>query len=82
MKKNCKYEYKEIDYQLKIQKRKKKHAIYNLGKENPVQTIKIAVEKQRSSREEKEKLISNGLSNSSCNLLTIGVERKQFKIYI
>ena len=67
---------------MKIQKRKKKHAIYNLGKENPVQTIKIAVEKQRSSREEKEKMISNGLSNSSCNLLTIGVERKQFKIYI
>ena len=48
MKKNCKYEYKEIDYQLKIQKRKKKkkkHGIYNLRKENPVQTIKIAVEK-------------------------------------
>ena len=46
MKKNCKYEYKEIDYQLKIQKKKKKkHGIYNLRKENPVQTIKIAVEK-------------------------------------
>ena len=45
MKKNCKYEFKEIDYQLKIQKRKKKHGIYNLRKENPVQTIKIAVKK-------------------------------------
>ena len=63
-------------------KRKKKHGIYNPGKENLVQTIKIAVEKQRSSREEKEKLASNGLSNSSCNLVTYGVERKQFKIYI
>ena len=59
-----------------------KHGIYNPRKENLVQTIKIAVENQRSSREGKEKLISNGLSNSSCNLVTIGVERKQFKIYI
>ena len=58
-KENCKHEYKEIDYQLKIEKRKKKHGIYNLRKENPVQTITIAVERQRNSREEKEKLISN-----------------------
>ena len=43
VKKNCKHEYKEIDYQLKIQKQKKKekkkHGIYNPGKENPVQTF-------------------------------------------
>ena len=35
-KKNCKYEYKEIEYQLK---KKKKHGIYNPGKENPKQTF-------------------------------------------
>ena len=34
-KKNCKYKYKEIEYQLK----KKKHGIYNPGKENLVQTF-------------------------------------------
>ena len=38
-KKNCKYEYKEIEYQLKKKKKKKKHGIYNLGKENPIQTF-------------------------------------------
>ena len=51
-------------------------------KKNPVQTIKIAVEKQRSSSEGKEKVTSNGLSNSSCNLVTFVAETKQFKIYI
>ena len=64
------------------EKEKKKHDIYNPGKENPVQTIKIVVEKQRSSRDGKKKLTSSGLSNSSCNLVTYGVERKQFKTYI
>ena len=59
-----------------------KHGIYNPRKENPVQTIKIVVENQRSSREGKEKVTSNGLSNSSCNLVTFVAERKQFKIYI
>ena len=44
------------------------------------QTIKIATEKQRSSREEEEKPTSNRLSNSSCNLVTNGVERKQYKL--
>ena len=43
VKKNYKHEYKEIDYQLKIQKQKKKekkkHGIYNPGKENLVQTF-------------------------------------------
>ena len=43
VKKNCKHEYKEIDYQLKIKKKKRKekrkHGIYNLGKENPVQSF-------------------------------------------
>ena len=38
-KKNCKYEYKEIEYQLKKKKKKRKHGIYNLGKENPIQTF-------------------------------------------
>ena len=38
-KKNCKYEYKEIEYQLKKKKKKKKNGIYNLGKENPIQTF-------------------------------------------
>ena len=38
-KKNCKYEYKEIEYQLKKKKKKKKHGIYNLEKENPIQTF-------------------------------------------
>ena len=37
--KNCKYEYKEIEYQLKKKKKKKKHGIYNLEKENPIQTF-------------------------------------------
>ena len=59
-----------------------KHGIYNPRKENLVQTIKIAVENQRSSREGKEKVTSNGLSNSSCNLVTFVAETKQFKIYI
>ena len=76
MKKNCKYEYKEIDYQLKIQKRKKKHGIYNPRKENPAQIIKNCRNKERNSREEKEKLTSNGPSNSSCNLVTDGVKSK------
>ena len=44
-KKNCKHEYKEIDYQLKFKKKKekekKKHGIYNPGKENPVQTFTL-----------------------------------------
>ena len=44
-------------------------------KKNLVQTIKIVVEKQRSSSEEKEKLTSNVFSNSSCNLVTFDVER-------
>ena len=35
------------------------------------QTIKIATEKQRSSREEEEKPTSNRLSNSSCNLVIL-----------
>ena len=39
-KKNCKYEYKEIEYQLKKKKKKRKHGIYNLGKENPIQTFR------------------------------------------
>ena len=39
-------------------------------KQYKLQTTKIAAEKQRSSREEKEKLTSNRLSNSSCNLVT------------
>ena len=44
VKKNYKHEYKEIDYQLKIKKKKqrkekKKHGIYNPGKENSVQTF-------------------------------------------
>ena len=51
-------------------------------KKNLVQTIKIVVEKQRSSSEEKEKLTSSVFSNSSCNLVTFDVERKQFKIFI
>ena len=38
-KKNCKHEYKEIEYQLKKKKKKRKHGIYNLGKENPIQTF-------------------------------------------
>ena len=38
-KKNCKYKYKEIEYQLKKKKKKRKHGIYNLGKENPIQTF-------------------------------------------
>ena len=38
-KKNCKYEYKEIEYQLKKKKKKKKHGIHNLGNENPIQTF-------------------------------------------
>jgi len=42
----------------------------------------MVAQKQRSSREEKEKLTSKGLSTSSCNLVTFGVEREQFKIYI
>ena len=38
--KNCKYEYKEIEYQLKKEKeKKKKHGIYNLGKKNPIETV-------------------------------------------
>ena len=42
-KKNCKHEYKEIDYQLKFKKKKekKKHGIYNSRKENPVQTFTL-----------------------------------------
>ena len=37
VKKNYKHEYKEIDYQLKIQKKKKKkYGIYNLENENPI----------------------------------------------
>ena len=37
-----------------MEKRKKKHGIYNLEKENPVQTIKIAAKNPKSSREGKE----------------------------
>ena len=42
-----------------MQKRKKKHGIYNPEKENPVQSIKIAAKNPKSPREEKEKLTSN-----------------------
>ena len=41
-----------------------------MGGKKAIQTIKIIAEKQRSSREEKEKLTSSRLSNSSCNLVT------------
>ena len=39
-KKNCKHEYKEIEYQLKKKKemKKKKQGIYNLRKENQTKT--------------------------------------------
>ena len=39
-------------------------------------TIKIATEKQRSLREEKEKLTSNRLSNCSRNLVTLNMLSK------
>ena len=39
-------------------------------KQYKLQTTKIVAEKQRSSREEKEKQTLNRLSNSSCNLVT------------
>ena len=41
-----------------------------MGGKKAIQTIKIVAKKQRSSREEKEKLTSSRLSNSSCNLVT------------
>ena len=63
-----------------MEKQKKKHGIYNPEKENPVQTIKIAAKKPKSSREEKEKLTWNRLSNCSCNLVTFGLERKQYQL--
>ena len=37
-----------------MEKRKKKHGIYNPEKENPIQSIKIAAKNPKSSREEKE----------------------------
>ena len=65
-----------------MKKRKKKHGICNPGIENPVQTAnnKNCNRKAKKLKVEKEKLTSNRLSNSSCNLVTYGVERKQYKL--
>ena len=59
-----------------MEKRKKKHGIYNPRKENPVQIIKIAAIKKEIQGKKKKKLTSNGPSNSSCNFVTNGVESK------
>ena len=59
-----------------MEKRKKKHGIYNPRKENPVQIIKIAAIKKEIQGKKKKKLASNGPSNSSCNFVTNGVESK------
>ena len=45
-------------------------------KQYKLQTIKVAAKKQRSLREEKEKLTSDRLSNSSRNLMTSSILSK------
>ena len=83
VKKNCKHEYTEIDYQLKIRKKKKETWYLQPQKrKSSTNHKKLPQTSKLSSREEKEKLTSNGPSNSSCNLVIDGVERKQFKTNI
>ena len=61
-----------------IVKRKKKIYIYiyiTIHK-------KLQLKSKEVEGEEKKKLNSKGVSNSICNLVTYGMEREQFKIYI